>query len=241
MNASLLLLSTTLLASADPVPIVVQGQGCTNCGSAAPIAAHASPSFASATFGAEACGTPTCGTPVCGSSGGRRFGLFDRLRTLIRGTGEGRGAVGCGMSDCGLNAARPAFGSALRSSFVASHTATAPSPCASPALPCPAPACNGYAGSTGIYYGSPAVGVPSMMPAPAYTPAPAPAVVPAPAAVPMPMPIPPASGSAVPKTLPPADAPKGTDGNKTKATPAPVVPLVPSELPRIPTLSGLGD
>ena len=225
MNASLLLLSSALLVSADPVPIVVQGQGCTNCGSAVSGTVPGSPYFASATFGADACGSPVCGSPVCGSRGVCRFGLLDRLRSRLRGTGEGRGVVGCGMNDCGLNVARPAFVTALRSSFVASNTATAPSYCAAPAL-----ACYGCAGSTGIVYGSPATGFPAVMPAPAVMP---------PAA--MPMPIPPAAGSTVPKTLPPADAPKGTDAKeKTKALPAPVVPLSPSELPRIPTLSGLG-
>lgn len=271
MNASLLLLSSAMLASANPVPIVVQGQGCTNCGSAdAPV--YGSPTFASASFGSAA----------CGSCGGGRVSLLDRLRSRFGGSSVGCGvsASGCGMSDCGLTVAAPACGapacgSPLRSSFVASHTATAAPSCCGPVVrsafpvasaaacdPAPtagrtglfsrlrarlsgggcgtpvyAPACNGCTGSVGTVYSSPGTTVPSAMPAPSYMPAPA--AMPAPAPVAMPMP---PAGSTVPKNLPPVETPKPKDvKDKTGARPAPVVPLSPSDLPRIPTLNGLGD
>jgi hypothetical protein len=47
-----------------------------------------------------------------------------------------------------------------------------------------------------------------------------------------------------PTTMPPADKPKDMEPvkskDKTSTEPAPIVPLVPSDLPRIPTLNGLG-
>ncbi len=263
MNASLLLLSTAWLA-ADPGPIVVSGAGCTNCGSAAAVASqsYSSPSFASASFGAAACG---------GSCGSARAGLFDRLRARF----SRPHSAGCGTADCGppvaATACGTACGSPLRSSFVASHTATA-APACGPALRSSfvtvgssgccdsattagrgglfsrlrsrtsgsgcggcgtptatvvaAPACGGCTGSVGTvhsspYYGGTVVGS-------------APVVMPAPVVTPGPVVMPP----------PPVDKPKDKEPkkepvkDKTSLEPAPIVPLVPSDLPRIPTLNG---
>ena len=272
MNVSLLLLSSAWLA-ADTGPIVVNGAGCTNCGSAAAVASpsYSSPSFASASFGAAACG---------GSCGSARAGLFDRLRARF----SRPASAGCGTADCGPPVAAaacgtPACGSPLRSSFVASHTATA-APACGPALrssfvavgssgccdasPCgsgsarvglfsrlrartngsgacggcgtptatvvAAPACGGCTGGVGTvhsspYYGGTVVGSSPVAP---------PVVMPAPIVTPGPVVMPP----------PPVDKPKDKEPkkepvkDKTNLEPAPIVPLVPSDLPRIPTLNG---
>ena len=263
MNASLLLLSTAWLA-ADPGPIVASGAGCTNCGSAAAVASqsYSSPSFASASFGAAACG---------GSCGSARAGLFDRLRARF----SRPHSAGCGTADCGppvaATACGTACGSPLRSSFVASHTATAAPACGpalrssfvtvgssgccdsattagrgglfsrlrsrtsgssacggcgTPTATVSAPACGGCTGSVGTvhsspYYGGTVVGS-------------APVVMPAPVVTPGPVVMPP----------PPVDKPKDKEPkkepvkDKTSLEPAPIVPLVPSDLPRIPTLNG---
>lgn len=238
MNASLLLLSSALM-SGNPGPVVVGGAGCSGCGSA-PLA---TPTFASASFGAAACGG--CGTA--------RVGLLDRLRGLFhRPASAGACGNSCGLPNCGTPACgTPACGTPLRSAFVAAHTACAAPSCGGPLLRSsfavgstgccdPAPTartglfsrlrsrlsgsngcgstvaapfatggCGGCTATVGTVSVSPAGTAPVVMPPP-------------------------------PKDKPAEQPKSGKEPakEKTSLTPAPVVPLIPSELPRIPTLGG---
>lgn len=231
MNVTLLLLSSACVSA--QAPIVATGAGCNGCGSAAP-------TFASASFAASACGS--CGTPAAG-----RVGLFDRLKGLFN-----RNRGGCGAGDCG-NApvvAAPCHGpcgSPIRSSFVASYTATAAPSCCGPVLRSSFPVgfsgcCDaGPAPRAGLFSrlrsrfsgagdcGCAATAAPVVAGCTPTVGTVAPPVVGTPVAPPVVM----------PKPMDPVKEPAKEPAKEPKKTGA-TLPDVPGDLPRIPTLNGLG-